>query len=96
MLSSATRHALRRTAAPTVGAVRNINVHEYVAMELLEHHGVTVPKCYAASTPDEAENIFLHNLNHGTLLFGGYLDSMGGVTLTRLFTCDPFSPSLPS
>lgn len=63
MLSSVARSTLRRTAAPTVGAVRNLNVHEYVSMELLEHYGVTVPKAYVASTPDEAENLFLHSLN---------------------------------
>jgi hypothetical protein len=63
MLSSVTRSALRRTAVPTVGAVRNLNVHEYVSMELLEHYGVTVPKAYVASTAEEAENLFLHSLN---------------------------------
>lgn len=66
MLSSVARSTLRRTAAPTVGAVRNLNVHEYVSMELLEHYGVTVPKAYVASTPDEAENLFLHSLNKRT------------------------------
>jgi len=63
MLSSVTRHSLRRTASRAVGAVRNLNVHEYQSMELLEHHGVTVPKAYVANTPDEAENIFMHSLN---------------------------------
>lgn len=68
MLSSVSRATLRRTAAPSVGAVRNLNVHEYVSMELLEHYGVKVPKAFVASTPEEAENIFLHNLNKGTIL----------------------------
>lgn len=63
MLSSVTRSAIRRTAAPTVGAVRNLNVHEYVSMELLEHYGVQVPKAYVATSADEAEQIFLHSLN---------------------------------
>jgi ATP-grasp domain len=65
MLSSVTRSTLRRTATPSVGAVRNLNVHEYVSMELLEHYGVKVPKAFVASTPEEAENIFMHNLNKG-------------------------------
>jgi hypothetical protein len=72
MLSSVSRATLRRTAAPSVGAVRNLNVHEYVSMELLEHYGVKVPKAFVASTPEEAENIFLHNLNKGKTLLKNY------------------------
>jgi hypothetical protein len=59
---------LRRTAAPAVGAVRNLNVHEYVSMELLEHYGVKVPKAFVASSPEEAEHIFLNSLNKGKAL----------------------------
>jgi acyl-CoA synthetase (NDP forming) len=70
MLSSVSRatSALRRTAAPAVGAVRNLNVHEYVSMELLEHYGVKVPKAFVASSPEEAEHIFLNSLNKGKAL----------------------------
>jgi len=65
MLSSVSRatSVFRRTAAPSVGAVRNLNVHEYVSMELLEHYGVKVPKAFVASSPEEAEHIFLNSLN---------------------------------
>ena len=68
MLSSVSRatSVFRRTAAPSVGAVRNLNVHEYVSMELLEHYGVKVPKAFVASSPEEAEHIFLNSLNKGT------------------------------
>lgn len=64
MLASSIRSStLRRTAAPAVGAVRNLNVHEYVSMEILEHYGVKVPRSFVASSPDEAEYAFLHNIN---------------------------------
>ena len=65
---SASRLALstaRRTARPTVGAVRNLNVHEYISMEVMKNHGIKTPECYVASTPDEAENIFTNSLNKG-------------------------------
>jgi len=67
MFSRVSTPLLRRTAAPSVGAVRNLNVHEYISMELLEHYGVKVPKAFVATTPEEAENIFLHNLNKGMI-----------------------------
>jgi succinyl-CoA synthetase beta subunit len=55
--------ALRRTAAPAVGAVRNLNLHEYNSMELMKTHGIGIPAGYVASSPEEAENIFLNKLN---------------------------------
>lgn len=63
MLASIQRSTLRRVATPASGAVRNLNVHEYVSMEILEHYGVRVPRSFVASTPDEAEYAFLHNIN---------------------------------
>lgn len=69
MLASTSRFALsaaRRTAVPAVGSVRNLNVHEYISMELMKAHGIQTPECYVASTPDEAENIFQNSLNKGT------------------------------
>jgi acyl-CoA synthetase (NDP forming) len=57
--------AARRTAVPAMGAVRNLNVHEYISMELMKNHGIKTPECYVASTPDEAENIFMNSLNKG-------------------------------
>jgi hypothetical protein len=33
-------------------------------MELMRMHGIQTPECHVASTPDEAENLFLHSLNH--------------------------------
>jgi hypothetical protein len=67
MLSSSARslarHVTRRTALPTCGAVRNLNVHEYISMELMQSHGIGVPACQVADTPEEAENIFNNILN---------------------------------
>jgi len=57
MLSSL-RTVARRTAVPTVGAVRNLNVHEYISMELMNAHDIATPHGYVASTPEEAEHIY--------------------------------------
>lgn len=71
MLSSnatrALRHALHRTAtSSSVGAVRYLNVHEYISMEIMHNHGIATPAGYVAETAEEAENIFMHNLNKRT------------------------------
>ena len=61
MLTAATRTFLRntgRTAVTAVGAVRNLNVHEYISMELMQTHGIKTPDCHVATTPDEAEHIY--------------------------------------
>lgn len=64
MLSSiVSRTALRRNVAPAAGLIRSLNTHEYQSMELLKQHGVKTPNAYVASTPEEAENLFLHSLN---------------------------------
>ena len=50
--------------------VRYLNVHEYLSMSLLKENGINVPNGYIASTPEEAEDIFLNKLNKkGMLLF---------------------------
>lgn len=70
----ALRHSLKKSAAhllrtPATGtAVRHLNVHEYVSMELMQAHGIKTPACSVASTPEEAEQIFLHKLNKRTFL----------------------------
>eukprot|EP00540_Astrosyne_radiata_P010322 CAMPEP_0116836236 /NCGR_PEP_ID=MMETSP0418-20121206/7984_1 /TAXON_ID=1158023 /ORGANISM="Astrosyne radiata, Strain 13vi08-1A" /LENGTH=439 /DNA_ID=CAMNT_0004465983 /DNA_START=61 /DNA_END=1380 /DNA_ORIENTATION=+ len=46
-------------ATPALGAVRNLNVHEYISMELMNAHGIATPSGYVASTPEEAENIYM-------------------------------------
>ena len=53
----------QRNALPAMGAVRHLNVHEYVSMEIMQAHGIKTPNCSVASTPEEAEQIFLHKLN---------------------------------
>ena len=52
-----------RTAVPAVGAVRHLNVHEYISMDLMRSHQIGTPAGYVASTPEEAENIYLNKLN---------------------------------
>jgi succinyl-CoA synthetase beta subunit len=55
--------ATRRAAVPAVGAVRNINIHEYQSMELMKSFDIGIPGGHVASTPEEAENIYLNILN---------------------------------
>ena len=46
----------RQTQTPgIIGAVRNLNVHEHVSMELFEENGIATPKGIVAVTPEEAE-----------------------------------------
>jgi hypothetical protein len=42
--------------------VRYLNVHEYLSMSLMKENGINVPNGYVASTPEEAEDIFLNKL----------------------------------
>jgi succinyl-CoA synthetase beta subunit len=56
---------VNRTATPSVGAIRNLNLHEYLSMDLMKQHGIATPAGYVASTPEEAENDFINKLNHG-------------------------------
>ena len=58
----------RRTAAPAVGAVRNLNVHEYISMEIMKTHGIQTPECHVASTAEEAAHLFTNSLNKRELL----------------------------
>ena len=52
-------------AAPVaaVGAIRCLNVHEYISMEIMKNHGIPTPECFVAKTPEEAEHIFSRSLN---------------------------------
>ncbi|GMH76021.1 hypothetical protein TL16_g06945, partial [Triparma laevis f. inornata] len=54
-------NALKRSTniVPRVlGATRNLNVHEYIAMETMNKHGIAVPAGHVAKTPEEAEHCF--------------------------------------
>jgi len=58
---------LRRAANPSVaalGSVRNLNVHEYISMEIMNQHGIATPKGFVASSAQEAEDIFANKMNH--------------------------------
>jgi hypothetical protein len=62
-VKSLSRAALRRTAGPAVGAVRDINIHEYMSMDLMKQYQIGTPAGYVASSAEEAENIYLNKLN---------------------------------
>jgi succinyl-CoA synthetase beta subunit len=67
MLSlSLVRHTTRRMAGPAAGATRNLNVHEFISMEIMNKYQIATPKGYVASTPEEAESICIQNFQQGT------------------------------
>jgi len=51
------------SSSSSIGAVRNLNVHEYISMEIMQTHGIKTPECFVATTPEEAEHIFTNSLN---------------------------------
>ena len=53
--TSALRSAIVFT--PTT-AVRYLNVHEYISMELMASHGIQTPECHVAETTQEVDHIF--------------------------------------
>ena len=63
MLSHSTRRLIARRSV-AIGATRSLNVHEYISMEVMNAHHIATPACFVAETPEEAENIFTHKLNH--------------------------------
>lgn len=42
-----------------VGAVRNLNVHEHISMEIFNQHGITTPGGAVAFTPEEAKEAYV-------------------------------------
>ncbi len=50
--NNATRTTMSRVAGG--GAIRQLNVHEYISMETMNSHGIATPECHATSTADEA------------------------------------------
>lgn len=62
--STLSRNLLLRTAGPSVGAVRDLNVHEHVSMELMNSYNIRTPESYVATSPEEAEDIF-NNMQSG-------------------------------
>jgi hypothetical protein len=67
---SMNNHNHHRVAAGAVGAVRNLNVHEYVSMEIMNAHHIPTPRSYVARTPEEAESIYTHKLAHRKSISG--------------------------
>jgi hypothetical protein len=56
----ALRHTDAKAVVPTIRttAVRYLNVHEYISMELMASHGIQTPECHVAETPQEVDHIF--------------------------------------
>jgi hypothetical protein len=61
--SSAFRRMIMPSGATTTTALRYLNVHEYISMEIMKAHGIQVPESHVASTPEEAIHIFTNILN---------------------------------
>ena len=80
--STAFRQA-RRATASNKGAIRCLNVHEYISMEIMQQHGIQTPKCFVASTPEEAEDIYMKKMNQGRY-GGGWM--MGNI-VERMALC---------
>jgi len=45
------------------GAVRNLNLYEFPAMELMREHGIRTPRSYLASDPEEVRDLFRRNFS---------------------------------
>ena len=43
-----------------IGAVRNLNVHEHISMEIFNQNGITTPGGAVAFTPEEAKEAFVN------------------------------------
>lgn len=61
--NNATRTTMSRVAGG--GAIRQLNVHEYISMETMNSHGIVTPECHATSTADEAGAIVNEMLSRG-------------------------------
>jgi len=71
MLSRATSSILRQSKSivnstgrstsltGAIGAVRNLNVHEHISMELFNQHGITTPGGAVAFSPEEAKEAYV-------------------------------------
>ena len=67
--SNSHRHAL----AALGGAIRNLNVHEHISMELFNEHGIATPKGMVAFTPQEASDAYVAMGNRKYVVcFGNY------------------------
>ena len=43
---------------PSIGSVRNLNVHEYVSMEVMRSFNIPVPKGGMAEKPEDAVKVY--------------------------------------
>jgi len=65
--SSLIHKSFVRSARPGVlslGAVRHLNVHEHIGLELMNEHGIATPKGCVAFTPEEAKDAYINKMNN--------------------------------
>lgn len=59
------RQVPQRVAQQQIGAVRNLNVHEYVTMDVMRKYGVTVPNTVMAESVEEAKQAYKDVIGEG-------------------------------
>ena len=57
-ISLTRRINLNKNLVPTIGSVRNLNVHEYVSMEVMRNFNIPVPKGGMAQKPEDAVKVY--------------------------------------
>lgn len=77
LLRSNSTRVFQRTPAGSLGAVRNLNVHEHVSMELFNEKGIATPKGIVATTPEEAEAAYKNMGNPDELVIKAQVLSGG-------------------
>ena len=58
LLRSSKSNAHAHALAAMGGAIRNLNVHEHISMELFNAHGIATPNGAVAFTPQEAADAY--------------------------------------
>ena len=63
------RRRLPSSLATNGGSVRNLNLHEYPSMQVIQEHGIRTPRAFLASDPEEVREIFSRNFSKGTQFY---------------------------
>lgn len=66
-----------RVPVGAIGAVRNLNVHEHISMELFNAHGIATPEGAVAFSPEEAEEAYKNMGNPNELVIKAQVLSGG-------------------
>ena len=59
-----------------IGAVRNLNVHEHISMEIFNQNGITTPGGAVAFTPEEAKEAFVNMGNRKFVVYNECLNAI--------------------